>query len=288
MTEAGARGPRAGYSPISAMSLMALLILAADCAAPARSGAKPAKSAPQPTQPPAKSAPPTSAQPPASEPATPRPPSLIAPEIMIDPTAVYRILGSSAIRTAQDTIGNGEYFASRRLFEAGNFDTSMVWFQRFAARYPRNLLGNEALEHVLLIRQNREPGDQAMKMYAQVMALQDAGLADSAAATARTALERYPNAKLRHHFRYFLARAARDKRDHATAIQYALLVADSTSKSRLAPYALRLVGDETIAMGQDPAAALRVYQALLERYPDSPLAPPVRAQVIAIRKKLQL
>jgi len=81
---------------------------------------------------------------------------------------------------------------------------------------------------------------------------------------------------------------ARERGDHPAAIRFALLVADSTSKSRLVPYALKLAGDEIVAMGDDPAKALRLYQALLERYPASPLAPPVRAQVLELRKKLQL
>ena len=85
-----------------------------------------------------------------------------------------------------------------------------------------------------------------------------------------------------------MAEIARERGDHGTAIRYALVIADSTSKSRLAPYALKLAGDESIAMGEDPAKALRLYQALLERYPASPLAPPVRAQVLELRKKLQL
>jgi len=271
----------AGRFRMAAGLFAAILALAAQGAAPAWSASKPAKNAP-PQQAPQPVPPQQAPQP------VPPQQAPVAPEIKANSEALRYFLGGSAIRTPQDSIGNGEYFAARRLFEAGRFDSSTVEFREFAERYPRNLRVNEAIEHILLTRQNREPGDEALKVYAQTLALRDAGLADSAAATARTALARYPNAKIRYHFQYFLAETARDKGDHATAIQYALLVADSTSKSRLAPYALRLVGDETIAMGQDPAKALRVFQALLERYPDSPLAPPVRAQVIAIRKKLQL
>jgi hypothetical protein len=68
----------------------------------------------------------------------------------------------------------------------------------------------------------------------------------------------------------------------------ALAVADSTSKSRLAPAALKLAGDETLAMGQGSEKALKIYQELLERYPDSPLTPGVRSQILDMRKKLQL
>lgn len=203
--------------------------------------------------------------------------------------SVYRtLLGNLSIAAPTDTLGGGEYQAARRLFEAGLFDSAAVGFQRFALRFPRNLLVNDAIERVLLIRENREPGDEALKLYAHSWALRLAGLADSAAATARVGLARFPGARIRHHWNYLLAEISRERGDHVEAIRFALLVADSTSKSRLAPYALRLAADETVAMGDDPAKALRLYQTLLERYPTSPLAPPVRAEVMELRKKLQL
>ncbi|TMQ57878.1 MAG: tetratricopeptide repeat protein [Candidatus Eisenbacteria bacterium] len=200
----------------------------------------------------------------------------------------HTLLGNLSIRAPQDTVGGGEYDEARRLFEAGLFDSAAAEFQQFAARFPRNLFLNDAIEHVLLIRENREPGDEALRLYARTVALRGAGLVDSAASVARAGLSRFPNARVRYHWHYLLAETARERGDHAAAIRYALVIADSTSKSRLAPYALKLAGDESIAMGEDPAKALRLYQALLERYPTSPLAPPVRAQVLEIRKRLQL
>ena len=203
--------------------------------------------------------------------------------------SLYRsLLGNLSISVPQDSLGGGEYQAANRLFEAGLFDSAAVQYQRFAIHYPRNLLVNDAIERVLLIRENREPGDEALKLYAHTLKLRSAGLADSAGLAAKSGLERFPNARVRYHWEYLLAEIARGRGDHTGAVRYALLVADSTSKSRLAPYALKLAGDETIAMGEDPAKALRLYQALLERYPASPLAPPVRAQVMEIRKRLQL
>lgn len=200
----------------------------------------------------------------------------------------HTLLGNLSISAPQDTLGGAEYDVALRLFEAGLFDSAAAEFGRFAARFPRNLFLNDVIEHVLLIRENREPGDEALRLYAHAVALRGAGLADSAASVAETGLSRFPNARIRYHWQYLLAEIAREHGDHATAIRYALVIADSTSKSRLAPYALKLAGDESIAMGEDPAKALRLYQALLERYPASPLAPPVRAQVLEIRKKLQL
>ena len=198
------------------------------------------------------------------------------------------LLGNLSINAPGDTMGSGEYGEARRLFEAGLFDSAAGAFQRFAMRRQRNLLVNDAIERVLLIRENREPGDEALKLYARTLALRTAGMADSAAALARAGLERFPGARIRYHWQYLLAEIARERGHHDEAIRFALVVADSTSKSRLAPYALKLAGDETVAIGGDPQRALRYYQALLERYPASPLAPPVRAQVMELRKKLQL
>lgn len=198
------------------------------------------------------------------------------------------LLGNLSINAPSDTAGSDEYDQAGSLFRAGLFDSAAGSYQRFAMRHPRNLLVNDAIEHVLLIRENREAGDGALGLYAHTEALRNAGLTDSTEAAARTGLERFPNARIRYHWQYLLAEIARERGHHEEAIRFALLVADSTSKSRLAPYALRLAGDETVAMGGDPAKALRYYQAILERYPASPLAPPVRAQVLELRKKLQL
>jgi len=198
------------------------------------------------------------------------------------------LLGTLSINAPSDTAGSVEYSQAGGLFQAGLFDSAATSYQLFAMHYPTNLLVNDAIEHVLLIRENREPGDEALKLYAHTMALRSAGLTDSTEAAARTGLTRFPNARIRYHWQYLLAEIARERGHHEEAIRFALLVADSTSKSRLAPYALRLAGDETVAMGGDPAQALRYYQAILEKYPASPLAPPVRAQVMEMRKKLQL
>ena len=52
-------------------------------------------------------------------------------------------------------------------------------------------------------------------------------------------LERWPGAHVRYHLRYQLAEMAAERGDHATAaITHALAVADTSSKSRLAPAAL--------------------------------------------------
>jgi TolA-binding protein len=198
------------------------------------------------------------------------------------------LLGNLSIDAPSDTAGSGDYDRAGALFQAGLFDSAATSYQLFAMRHPRNLLVNDAIEHVLLIRENREEGGQALALYAHTEALRNAGLTDSTEAAARTGLERFPNARIRYHWQYLLAQIARERGRHDEAIRFALLVADSTSKSRLAPYALRLAGDETVAMGGDPEKALRYYQAILEKYPASPLAPPVRARVLELRKKLQL
>ena len=115
-----------------------------------------------------------------------QPPPPPSKEDVLRSKELYRaILGGASAGSAQDTVGRGQYAEARGLFEAGNFDTAAVRFQRFASRFPRNPLVNEALEHVLLIRENREPGDEQLKIYARAVAVREAGLADSAAALAQ-------------------------------------------------------------------------------------------------------
>lgn len=205
------------------------------------------------------------------------------------PIDVYRaIIRASSANSPGDTLGNGAYAAAKAAFYAGNFDSAGVRARAFVASYTRNLSLNDALEMTLLIQNFRDFQDAPLKGYAGVLALRESAHPDSAAALAQATLQRWPGAHVRYHLRYQLAELAAERGDHATAITQALAVADTSSKSRLAPAALKLAGDESIGMGQGSDKALKLYQELLERYPDSPLAPEVRAQALEMRKKLQL
>jgi len=204
-------------------------------------------------------------------------------------TDVYRaIVRAAEIRSPSDTLGNGVYAAAKGAFYAGNFDEAIAHAGEFTKAYTRNLNMNDALELVLLTRGFRDFKDEPLRAYAKVLELREGGRPDSASALAARALERWPGAHIRYHLHYQIAELARDRGDHATVVTHAMAVADSSSKSRLAPAALKLAGDETIALGQGRDRALKLYQELLERFPDSPLAPGVRSQVIEMRKGMQL
>lgn len=191
-------------------------------------------------------------------------------------------------RGPADTLGEGLFAAAEAAFHAGAFEAATKGYQEFAQKFTRNLAMNDALERLLLIKEMRDFEDEPLRVYARADGLRRGGGADSAAALLRAALARYPGARIRYHMRYALAELARDEGNHAVAIEQALAVADTTSRSRLAPYALKLAGDETLAMGGPPERASGYYQALLERYPDSPLAAGVRARILALRKRAQL
>lgn len=204
-------------------------------------------------------------------------------------TDVYRaIVRAAEIRSPSDTLGNGVYAAAKEAFYAGNFDEAIARAGEFTKAYTRNLNMNDALELVLLVRGFRDFQDEPLRAYAKVMALREGARPDSASAVAARALERWPGARIRYHLHYQIAELARDRGDHAAAVTHAMAVADSSSKSRLAPAALKLAGDETISLGQGRDRALKLYQELLERFPDSPLAPGVRSQVLEMRKGMQL
>ena len=204
------------------------------------------------------------------------------------PLPYEKLIGAIRIHSAQDTLGNGALALAMKDYEAGRFDEAGQALQEFVRLYPRNLALNEALETILLIRANREFKDQPLRIYAAAGAARRAGHPDSAAALAKRGLARYPGARIRDHWSFLLAELARDRGDHAAAIEFALAVADSAVHSRLAPYALKLAAEETLALGTQPARALRFYQDLVERFPDSPLAPESRARALELRKKLQL
>lgn len=191
-------------------------------------------------------------------------------------------------RGPADTLGDGLFAVAEAAFRAGDFDAARKTYQEFAQQYTRNLAMNDALERILLIKEMRDFEDEPLRIYAHAEGLRQTGEADSAGALLRAGIARYPGARIRWHMRYALAEIARDRGDHAVAIEQALAVADTTTKSRLAPYALKLAGDETLAAGGPPERATGYYQALLERYPDSPLATGVRARILALRKRAQL
>ncbi len=198
------------------------------------------------------------------------------------------VLEALRLRSPQDTLGNAAYGAAREAFEQARFDEALRGLEDFTQRFPRNLQMNDALSLMLLIRYNREFKDEPLRIYAAAEAQERAGRADSAAALAREGLRLYPGARIRDHWNWLLAEAARDRGDHASAVTFSAAVADTSLKSRLAPYALKLAAEETLAMSGDPTRALHYYQDLLERYPTSPLAPEARARVFDLRKKLQL
>ncbi|HET9251218.1 MAG TPA: hypothetical protein VFP58_03800 [Candidatus Eisenbacteria bacterium] len=206
------------------------------------------------------------------------------------PNDVYRALlrNYAGGKSPADTMGNGVYALSRNAFYAGQLQEAMARSVEFTRTYTRNLNLNDALEMQILIRSYRDFEDRPLQAYARVLSLRESGKADSAAAAGRAALEKWPGAKIRYHLHYELAELARDRGDHANAMAHALVVSDPASKSRLAPAALKLAADESIASGQGQDRALRLYQELLERFPDSPLAPQVRAEAIEMRKRLQL
>lgn len=187
-----------------------------------------------------------------------------------------------------DTLGDGAFTLAEGSFHAGAFDEAGGRYADFAQRFPRNLRMNLALERLLLMKDGRDFGDEPLRIYARADLMRAEGHADSAEAALTAGLARYPGTKLRYHFRYALAEIARDKGNHAAAIEQALAVADTSAGSRLAPAALKLAGDETLAMGGPPERASGYYQSLLERFPDSPLAPSVRERLLLLRKKMQL
>ncbi|HEV8128775.1 MAG TPA: tetratricopeptide repeat protein [Candidatus Eisenbacteria bacterium] len=191
-------------------------------------------------------------------------------------------------RGPADTLGDGVFALADQAFRAGSFDQALKLYADFAQRFTRNLRMNEALEKILMIRDGRDFDDEPLRIYARAESFRRAGHPDSAQALLTAGLTRYPGARLRWHFRYALAEIARDQGRHADAVTQALAVADTSAASRLAPYALKLAGDETLAMGGPPERAAALYQELLERFPDSPLATGVRTQVLQLRKRMQM
>jgi hypothetical protein len=91
---------------------------------------------------------------------------------------------------------------------------------------------------------------------------------------------------VRYHVGLLLAQLAQERGDHAGALQWAIAAADTTGKNRLAPYALKIAAESSVALGEAPQKALGYYKAILERYPDSPITPEARSRALEIRKRM--
>jgi TolA-binding protein len=185
---------------------------------------------------------------------------------------------------SSDTLGDAAYRVAETAFRLGKFDDASRAYLDFARRNPRNLRVNDALTTHLLIKEARDFEDRPLLAYARARAHREAGRADSAAALLAETVERYPGAKVRHHVQLLLAEMARDRGDARAALRWAVAASDTTGKNRLAPFALRIAAESSIALGEPPQNALAYYKTLLERYPQSPLAPEARARSLVIRK----
>ena len=117
---------------------------------------------------------------------------------------------------------------------------------------------------MLLIKDARDFEDQPLLLYARGRAYRDAGQPDSAVAVLTRAAERYPGAKVSDHVRLMLAEMAQARGDHARALQWAVAAADTATKSRLAPYALKIAAESSLALGEPPQKALAYYKTILE------------------------
>lgn len=185
-----------------------------------------------------------------------------------------------------DSIGDGLYQAADAAFTAGKFEDASKGYVDFARRFPRNLHVNDALSMTLLIKDARDFEDQPLLLYARARAAREVGKDGDATAILTTAAQRYPGAKVRHHVSLLLAEIAQEKGDHASALQWAVAAADTSKGNRLAPYALKIAAESSLAMGEAPQKALGFYKTILERYPDSPVTPQARNRALAIRKKM--
>ncbi len=185
-----------------------------------------------------------------------------------------------------DSMGEGAYRWADAAFAAGKFDEARKGYLDFARRYPRNLKVNDALSATLLIKEARDFEDQPLLLYARGRAHRVAGRTDSATVALTAAAERFPGAKVRHHVHLMLAEIAHGHGDHATALRWAVAGADTARANRLAPLALRLAAESSIALGEPPQKALAYYKVILERYPRSPVTPEARSRSLEIRKRM--
>jgi TolA-binding protein len=202
------------------------------------------------------------------------------------PNTYEGLIRRFATLTPSDSMGNGDYRAAEALFAAGKFDEAAKAFHEFARRYPRNMNVNDALATVLLIREARDFEDKPLHLYARARAHRLEGRPDSARALLSEAAERFPGAKARHRIQYALAELAWERTDYAEALRWALAAADTAVSNRVAPFALKIAAESSIALGEAPQKALGYYKVILERYPKAAVTPEARARALEIRKRM--
>ena len=202
---------------------------------------------------------------------------------------VYRTIIRAAGIRSPATRSNSVYAAAKEAFYAGKIDEAIASAAEFTKSYTRNLnMTNDALELVLLTRGFRDfrtsrcaprPGHLAVREAGTARFRVGAGRANPRALAGRKnpISPSLPDRRARPRSRR--SRGGGHPRDGGGRF-----IVEEPARARRAEAG----GDETLALGQGRDRALKLYQELLERFPDSPLAPGVRSQVLEMRKGMQL
>jgi tetratricopeptide (TPR) repeat protein len=184
------------------------------------------------------------------------------------------------------------YALAEANFYAGDFESAQELYDGFARAFPNDVHANDALERVYLLESGSPlgggvgelPGLEALArgLYAERMELWEEAAEGARAAEVEARSADAEAEVVRAHALLLLSRAEEQRGFPEAALMAALMVADSLSENRLAPWARRRAGDLLLVAGQLDDA-LAQYEELLAAHPNSWLAPEVRRRVTELR-----
>ena len=176
----------------------------------------------------------------------------------------------------------GLYGKGTASFFRGEYGEAVELLSSLAETYPWSPWANDALETALLVKQALGEGSAPLDCYREALALRAAGSIRAASDSLGALIERHQDSAL--HPRALYERAELDilSGNGEKATRDLETLAEQYPLSDLAPRALeRLAGLERTG---DPERAEKLYEAILERYPDDPFLERVRRAYIALRR----
>jgi tetratricopeptide (TPR) repeat protein len=186
----------------------------------------------------------------------------------------------------------GEYQLGRLAFFRGEFDRAVEKLSDFARERTWNKWANDALDWAILLKralkedesggENEGEGKRSLELYRRAILALECGDVEVATSLLGKIVEKYPAASLAPVALFSMA----EMKNSAGIIEEA--ASDFTRLSKdyplheLAPRAMERAG--MINESSEPAGAMRVYEEIMERYPDYPFMERVRIRYVSLSK----
>lgn len=166
----------------------------------------------------------------------------------------------------------GAYQLAEITFRSGKFKQARQQFERLAAEHPNSAYANDALDRALMIAADFTGESPAEAKYIEALRLMDRGETDRASRILKMIFSLGPDEPLADDAAMFYANGLSRFGDRAEAAAEYEKMAEGFQDSPLAPEALLKAGRLRSRQPGDRDSALKLFRAVLAKFPDSPEA----------------